>query len=74
MNEFGRNIRLNKPQDIRRLLSKVINTLLQDGEMSTDKAKTIATLSNTSLKSMELGNLAERIEQLERKLNNKNKG
>jgi polyhydroxyalkanoate synthesis regulator phasin len=65
---FTKNIRINKPQDIRRLLAKVINILLQDGEMSTDKAKTIATLSNTTLKSMELGELSDRLEQIENEL------
>lgn len=62
---FPKNMRLNKPQDIRRLMAKVINTLLQDGEMSIDKAKTIATLSNTALKSMELGDLVERMDKIE---------
>jgi predicted nucleic-acid-binding protein len=46
-------------------MAKVINTLLQDGEMSIDKAKTIATLSNTALKSMELGDLADRMDKIE---------
>jgi hypothetical protein len=41
--EFTRNIRLNRPQDIRRMVGKVINILLQDGEMTIDKAKTITT-------------------------------
>lgn len=52
--EFAKNVRLNKPQDIRKMLVRVINILLQDGETTIDKAKTIATLSNTALKSMEL--------------------
>ncbi|MCM3364742.1 hypothetical protein ACTQ5K_22490 [Niallia sp. Sow4_A1] len=63
---FTKDIRINKPQDIRRMLAKVINILLKDGEMTIDKAKTIATLSNTALKSMELGDLAERINKLEK--------
>lgn len=63
--EFTKNIRLNRPQDIRRMVGKVINILLQDGEMTIDKAKTIATLSNTALKSMELGDLAERMNKIE---------
>ncbi|CAK8583888.1 hypothetical protein BMEGG_06146 [Priestia megaterium] len=75
MNEhFTRNMRFNKPQDVRRMLAKVINILLQDGEMSIDKAKTIATLSNTILKSMELGDLAERLDQIEEVLNNQKEG
>ena len=69
MNEhFTKNIRINKPQDIRRLLAKVINILLQEGEMTIDKAKTLATLSNTALKSMELGELAERLDKIEEQL------
>ncbi|PKF85649.1 hypothetical protein CW306_26640 [Bacillus sp. BA3] len=69
MNEhFTKNMRINKPQDIRRLLAKVINILLQDGEMTIDKAKTLATLSNTALKSMELGELAERLDKIEEQL------
>ncbi|MCP1494559.1 hypothetical protein J2Y73_004590 [Peribacillus frigoritolerans] len=69
MNEhFTKNIRINKPQDIRKMIARVINILLQDGEMTTDKAKTIATLSNTALKSMELGELAERLDKIEEQL------
>jgi hypothetical protein len=41
---FTKDIRINKPQDIRRMLAKVINILLKDGELTIDKAKTIATL------------------------------
>ncbi|MCR8872304.1 hypothetical protein [Peribacillus frigoritolerans] len=63
--EFTKNIRINKPQDIRKIIGKVINILLQDGEMTIDKAKTIATLSNTALKSMDLGDLAERMDKIE---------
>lgn len=68
--EFTKNIRLNRPQDIRRMVGKVINILLQDGEMTIDKAKTIATLSNTALKSMELGDLAERMNKIEQMFDN----
>jgi hypothetical protein len=68
--EFTKNIRLNRPQDIRRMVGKVINILLQDGEMTIDKAKTIATLSNTALKSMELGDLAERMNKIEEMFEN----
>ncbi|WP_342042837.1 hypothetical protein [Bacillus sp. OTU2372] len=67
---FTKKIRINKPQDIRRMIAKVINILLQDGEMTIDKAKTIATLSNTALKSMELGDLAERMNKIEKLLEN----
>jgi predicted nucleic-acid-binding protein len=67
---FTKKIRINKPQDIRRMIAKVINILLQDGEMTIDKAKTIATLSNTALKSMELGDLADRLNKIEELLEN----
>ncbi|MFD2926288.1 hypothetical protein [Halobacillus naozhouensis] len=63
--EFSKNIRIKKPQDVRRMLNRVINILLQDGEMTIDKAKTIATLSNTALKSMEMGDLSERMDKIE---------
>ena len=68
--EFTKSIRLNKPQDVRRMIAKVINILLKEGEMTIDKAKTIATLSNTALKSMELGDLAERMNKIEQMFNN----
>jgi hypothetical protein len=68
--EFTKNIRLNRPKDIKRMVGKVINILLQDGEMTIDKAKTIATLSNTALKSMELGDLAERMSKIEKMVDN----
>jgi hypothetical protein len=68
--KFTKNIRLNRPQDIRRMVGKVINILLQDGEMTIDKAKTISTLSNTALKSMELGDLAERMNKIEQMFDN----
>jgi len=67
---FTKDIRINKPQDIRRMLAKVINILLKDGEMTIDKAKTIATLSNTALKSIVLGDLAERLDKIEKLLEN----
>ncbi|MEH7482454.1 hypothetical protein V7157_15510 [Neobacillus drentensis] len=65
---FTKDIRINEPQDIRRMLAKVINILLKDGEMTIEKAKTIATLSNTALKSMELGELSKRLEKIEEAL------
>jgi hypothetical protein len=56
--------------DVRRMIAKVINILLKEGEITVDKAKTIATLSNTSLKSMELGDLAERMNKIEKMFDN----
>ena len=37
--EFTKIIRLNRPQDIRRMIAKVINILLKDGEMTIDRQK-----------------------------------
>ncbi|WP_156112561.1 hypothetical protein [Halobacillus sp. BBL2006] len=46
------------------MLSRVINHLLTTGEMTNEKAKAINALSNTTLKSMEMGELQEEMEQL----------
>ncbi|MDG0029088.1 hypothetical protein MMB68_05865 [Priestia sp. Y58] len=61
---YKNELRLNKPQDVRRMLSRVINHLLTSGEMTNEKAKAINSLSNTTLKSMEMGELQEELEQL----------
>ncbi|WP_209366704.1 hypothetical protein [Priestia megaterium] len=61
---YKNELRLNKPQDVRRMLSRVINHLLTNGEMTNEKAKAINSLSNTTLKSMEMGELQEEMEQL----------
>ena len=61
---YKNEVRLNRPQDVRRMLSRVINYLLTTGEMTNEKAKTINALSNTTLKSMEMGDLQEELEQL----------
>lgn len=61
---YKNEVRLNRPQDVRRMLSRVINYLLTTGEMTNEKAKVINALSNTTLKSMEMGDLQEELEQL----------
>ncbi|WP_116316312.1 hypothetical protein [Bacillus subtilis] len=61
---YKNEVRLNRPQDVRRMLSRVINYLLTTGEMTNGKAKAINALSNTTLKSMEMGELQEELEQL----------
>ncbi|PGT73605.1 hypothetical protein [Priestia megaterium] len=61
---YKNEVRLNRPQDVRRVLSRVINHLLSTGEMTNEKAKAINALSNTTLKSMEMGDLQEEMEQL----------
>lgn len=61
---YKNEVRLNRPQDVRRMLSRVINHLLTTGEMTSEKAKAINALSNTTLKSIEMGDLQEELEQL----------
>jgi polyhydroxyalkanoate synthesis regulator phasin len=73
---YKNEVRLNRPQDVRRMLSRVINYLLTNGEMTNEKAKAINALSNTTLKSMEMGELQEELEQLKevvQKLEGRNK-
>ena len=60
-----RKIRLNKIQDVRRLLSRIINEVL-GGEIEIGKANCIGQLSNIMLRAMEKGELELRIEELER--------
>ncbi|PFR94854.1 hypothetical protein [Priestia megaterium] len=62
------NIRLKKPQDVRRLLARVINELLQEEPPSIDRARVIATLSNSIIKAIEVGELDERLEKIENAL------
>ena len=60
-----RKIRLNKVQDVRRLLSRIINEVL-GGKLDNNKANCIGQLSNIMLRAMEKGELEQRIEELER--------
>lgn len=62
------NIRLNRPQDVRRLLSRVINELIQEEPSSIDRARVIATLSNSIIKAMEVGEIDERMREIEKQL------
>lgn len=61
------NIRLNRPQDVRRLLARVINELMQTPP-TLDRARVIATLSNSIIKAMEVGELDERMKEIEKLL------
>lgn len=63
---FTRNMRLKTPQDVRKMLARVINLLLQSEELTLDTAKTVGSLSNSLMKSMELSDLSERMERIER--------
>ncbi|MEC3814155.1 hypothetical protein PNF30_16215 [Bacillus safensis] len=62
------NIRLKQPKDVRRLLARVINELLQQEPSSIERARVIATLSNSIIKAMEVGELDERIKEIEKQL------
>ncbi|WP_041101398.1 hypothetical protein [Bacillus badius] len=64
MGLYKNEVRLNKPQDVRRMLSRIINYLLMNGEMTNERAKAINALTNTTLKSMEMGELQEEIDHL----------
>ncbi|QGT99298.1 hypothetical protein SYNTR_0705 [Candidatus Syntrophocurvum alkaliphilum] len=57
-------IRLNNPSHVRRLLNRTINQLLND-EIEESKSRAIGYLSQILLKSMEVEDLAKRIEELE---------
>ena len=62
------NIRLKKPQDVRCLLARVINELMQEEPPTIDRARVIATLSNSIIKAMEVGEMDERIKEVEKRL------
>lgn len=62
------NIRLKQPQDVRRLLARVINELMQEETTSIERARVIATLSNSIIKAMEVGELDDRMKEIEKQL------
>jgi len=62
------NIRLKKPQDVRRLLARIINELIMSEHLSIERARVIATLSNNIIKAMEVGELDERMKEIEKRL------
>ena len=61
-------IRLIKPQDVRRMLARVINELLQEEPPTIDRARVIATLSNSIIKAMEVGEMDQRMHEIEKQL------
>lgn len=61
-------VRLKKPQDVRRLLSRVINEMITEHPISVERARVIATLSNSIIKAIELGELEERMRKIEKQL------
>ena len=76
MNEKSRiykyDVRVNSARGVNRLLQRVINALIRD-EMKQSKAKTIGYLCNIILKSLEIGELEDRLAALEDKLQAKGK-
>jgi hypothetical protein len=57
-------IRLNKPDDVRRLLARGINQVLGD-ELSTDKLRAISYAAQTILKVFELVSIEGRLDRIE---------
>jgi len=67
---YKNNVRLNTPQGVNRLLQRVINGLLND-EIEESKARAIGYLCNITLKGLEVGELEERLQDLESSIENK---
>ena len=66
---YKNNIRITKASDIRRLVNRIINELNDTDEpMTNERARTMATLANTALKAIEQSDIQERMEALEKKL------
>ncbi len=59
-----RGVRLNRPQDVRRLLSRLVNESLRH-EIENDQLRVISYTCGMILKSFEIGELADRIEKVE---------
>lgn len=66
-NKNQRGVRLNKPQDVRRLLSRLVNETIS-GKMETDRLRAITYACSMILKSLETGELAERLLKIEERL------
>ena len=62
-----RGVRLNKPQDVRRLLSRLVNQTIS-GNMETDTLRAITYACSMILKSLEVGELSDRLTKIEEKL------
>jgi hypothetical protein len=60
-------IRLNNPQQVKRLLNRAINDLLKDS-IDANKARCIGYLSSILLKAIETEELEKRLEALEEQL------
>lgn len=63
------NKRLSKPQHVKQLINDQINEIRKDETLSSqEKAKTIGYLSNILLKSLEMGDIAEKTEYIYKRL------
>lgn len=62
-----RHVRTNSAQGVRRLQSRLINQAL-NGEIDTDLLRAVTYACNTILKSLEVGELSDRLAEIERKL------
>jgi len=62
-----RGVRLNRPQDVRRLLSRLVNQTIS-GNMETDSLRAITYACSMILKSLETGELSERLKVIEEQL------
>ena len=63
-----KNIRIHKPQHVRRLLNEVINEIRHEDDMDKEKrARVLGYLSNITLTSIKDGDLEERLTKLENK-------
>jgi hypothetical protein len=58
-------VRLNRPDDVRRLLSRLINQTMAD-EVTTDKLRAISYACQTVLKVFELSMIEQRFAEIER--------
>lgn len=67
---YKNNVRLNSPSGVNRLLQRVINALLNN-EITEEKARTIGYLCNILYKGLEVGDLEERLTELEESLSDK---
>ena len=64
-----RKIRITKPQDVRRLLAETINEVRNADDISKEnKARLLATLSNSALRAIEQGDLSDRLDEYEKRL------
>lgn len=63
----SRGVRLNSPQAIRRLLSKLINQAI-NGEIDVDLLRGVTYAASMVLKSLETGELSERLKAIEERL------